>query len=177
VAYALAAAVLLLARPRIELYFPGAALCLLGEALRLWGCGHLQKNRRLATTGPYAHLRHPLYAGTVLIVLGLALAAGSLWVVAGVLPLALAITFLYYLPRKERIEADRLERRFGEAFREYRRAVPALLPRLRPWRAGGRDRWRFDRVRENREIASGVSVLAGLAIIGAQFFLEIEVLP
>jgi hypothetical protein len=169
--------VLLLARPRLDLYVTGAVLCGLGEALRIWGCGHLRKNRRVTTTGPYAHLRHPLYVGTLLIVIGLALAAGSVWVLAAVLPAALAITFLYYLPRKDRKEGDRLERRFGEEFRVYREAVPALLPRLRPWPGRGSDRWSFELVLANHEIGSGVAVLVGLGIIAIGFFVDLGIHP
>ena len=90
------------------------------------------KTDRLIRSGPYAYLRHPLYLGTLLIGLGFFIAAGG-----PAAPVAVAVLvplfFLYYLPYKERIESARLERRYGDAYRAYREAVPALLPRGRRW--------------------------------------------
>ena len=62
--------------PRVPTFVVGSALALLGIAVRVWGCGHLQKNRLVVTSGPYAHVQHPLYLGTFLIALGAVLAAG-----------------------------------------------------------------------------------------------------
>ena len=55
-----------------------------GEALRLWASGHIEKTKRLATGGPYAHSRNPLYVGSLLIALGVAVACASLWVALAV---------------------------------------------------------------------------------------------
>ena len=47
----------------------------LGLLLRAWAAGCLAKNQRLATGGPYAFTRNPLYIGTLLVALGLTIAA------------------------------------------------------------------------------------------------------
>jgi protein-S-isoprenylcysteine O-methyltransferase Ste14 len=110
----------------------GGALVAAGLGLRVWGAGHLVKNDRLTVSGPYAHLRHPLYAGTLLLGAGFAIIAGGvplLLLLGTVAPLF----FIYYLPYKERIESARLERRFGSAYSAYRAGVPLLLPTLSPW--------------------------------------------
>ena len=55
----------------------GVPVSLLGLALRGWAAGCLDKNRQLATGGPYAHTRNPLYLGTLWTAAGLVLAARS----------------------------------------------------------------------------------------------------
>jgi protein-S-isoprenylcysteine O-methyltransferase Ste14 len=69
--------VLLLARPDVEFLLAGAPFALLGAALRAWAAGTIRKNRVLTVVGPYAHLRHPLYAGSFLIGLGIVIGAGA----------------------------------------------------------------------------------------------------
>src|SRR5690606_11506294 len=65
---------LLLATPTPATLLAGAALAAAGIALRAWAAGTIVKNAVLTTTGPYAHTRNPLYVGSFLLGLGLALA-------------------------------------------------------------------------------------------------------
>jgi protein-S-isoprenylcysteine O-methyltransferase Ste14 len=143
----------------------GLALAASGEALRLWATGHLVKTDRLTVAGPYAHLRHPLYAGTLLIGAGLLVAAGRRVAAFG-LPLGLGVFFLYYLPYKERVESARLETRHGTAFTLYRSQVPLLLPRLRPFVAGPeREGWSFSHVLENDELGTALAVVIAFTVL------------
>lgn len=124
----------------------GALPFLGGVGLRLWAAGHLRKNRELTTSGPFAHLRHPLYLGTLLVGLGYAIMSGRRWG----LPLVLGLFLAFYLPTM--VEEERhLEGLFGERYREYKRNVPMLLPRLSPWRGGGRRRFDLGLLKKNRE--------------------------
>jgi len=176
VAFAFAAATLALARPAESPLWPwglaaGCFLMVVGEALRIWGCGHLDKNQRVVSSGPYAHVRNPLYLGTLSIVVGVCVAAGSSLVLYLILPLALVVFFGYYAPKKERIESDRMRRRFGARFEEYRSSVPGYLPRLKRWSGASRDRWRAKLLVENTEIPTVLIVAAGLALIVVRAFL------
>ena len=141
VVYAVVAVFLVLADPRTPTLEIGLGIVALGEVLRLWAAGHLVKNRELTVSGPYAHVRNPLYFGTLLVLLGFGVAGSSLelpgaLVAFGLLPLSLVAFFAAYVPRKRRIEEDRLVRRFGAAAVAYVAAVPALWPRLTPARLG-----------------------------------------
>lgn len=165
---ALAVGVVATARPTPASLSFGLPLIVAGAGLRIWAAGHLVKTEAFTVSGPYAYLRHPLYAGTLLVTTGLLLLAGSApaWVVlAGFL----ALFFAHYLPRKERCEADRLEARYGPHFRAYRAAVRPLRPRARPWRAPGPrsgdpcPRWRIARLRENDELGTTLVILLLLA--------------
>jgi protein-S-isoprenylcysteine O-methyltransferase Ste14 len=155
------------ADPVAWLFVPGLALVAVGQALRLWATGYLRKTDELTTAGPYAHLRHPLYAGALLMGTGFLLMAGPR-VATIVLPIGLVFYFGYYLGYKERVESERLESLYGDSFRAYRDAVPALLPRLSRWRAqsgGDAPGWRLERVVENDEqTALAYAAIAALAL-------------
>jgi len=149
----------------------GAALVATGLALRAVAVGHLEKREILTVTGPYAHLRHPLYAGTLLVSLGLAAVLGG--VVAGALAaLTLAWFAASYFPRKERRESDVLEARFGGAFAAYRARVPAVAPALRAYvlpSEVARDvplssRWSLERYVGNNELGTFLGVALALAL-------------
>jgi protein-S-isoprenylcysteine O-methyltransferase Ste14 len=138
-------AVVALARPTAGWLLVGLPLACAGEVLRLWASGHIEKTKQLATGGPYAHSRNPLYVGSLLIALGVAVACASPWVV-----LAMAAYFLAFYPRVMREEAAFLAQKFPEAYAAWTAAVPLFWPRLAP--AGPRQS-RFDwaRVRTNRD--------------------------
>lgn len=106
----------------------GAAVALTGLAIRAWAAGHIVKNDRLATTGPYAHTRNPLYFGSFLIAAGFAIAAH--W---SLLLLVVAFFGLVYAPTIER-ERAKISARFPEAYARWEEHVPAFVPRPTPWR-------------------------------------------
>jgi len=173
-AYGVVVSLLLLAHPAPAPLAAGAALIGLGVLLRVWSVGHLVKTRRLIRSGPYAYLRHPLYAGTLLIGTGFALAAGgpAAPIAAALL---LALFFGYYLPYKERIESARLERHYGDAYRLYRASVPALVPLGRRWPPPERGhaaeplpRWSAARFRASSESITVLAALLGLLALGAR---------
>ncbi len=134
-----------LADPTPGYLLVGLPLALAGEALRLWASGHIEKTKRLATGGPYAHSRNPLYVGSLLLALGAAVACASPWVV-----LAVAAYFLAFYPAVVREEAAFLARKFPNEYAAWAAAVPLFWPRLAA--SGPRDS-RFDwaRVHANRE--------------------------
>jgi len=140
----------------------------LGCLLRIWGTGHLRKNKVLATGGPYAHVRHPLYVGTFLVLVGLGLMAGSDYVLFGLLPAAVLIYLAYYAPKKERVESKRLEKNFGEEFVRYRKAVRGYFPRLTPY-PDRKGRFSLEGVMLNREYLITLSVAFGVAVILAKY--------
>lgn len=153
---------LALARPSPATLLIGAALAVAGEVVRLWASGHIEKTRRLATGGPYAHTRNPLYVGSALLGLGLAAATASPWVLA-----AVAAYFAVFYPSVIREESRFLRDKFGAEYAVWADAVPAFLPRPLP--AGPRES-RFDwaRVRANREWRTALALPLLVALLYAR---------
>lgn len=152
------AALLLWLAAREPLNYWGFLLAALGEALRLWASGHLQKGgKSLTTSGPYAFCRNPLYLGSLLLGTGLALTVKPYWLAAVVAAL-LIIFHLITIAYEER----RLEGRYGEEFAGYRRQVPRSFPRLLPWKGAEERRFSLERLRANREHlrATGLLIFA-----------------
>lgn len=162
--WALGLVVLVLARPTPRSILLGLPLVVLGEAARVWASGHIEKTKRLATGGPYAHSRNPLYLGSVLLALGVAVACASPWVV-----LAVAVYFAAFYPSVMREEASFLAQRFPE-YAAWADAVPLFWPRARP--GGPREsRFEWGRVRVNREwrTAAALPLVAALLYVRSLF--------
>lgn len=156
--FVLAVVYLVFAEPTPVGLFWGAGVALAGLALRGTSAGYLMKNQKLATGGPYAYTRNPLYLGSAVAGLGLCIAAGRWWLFV-LLGAFLAAVYWPVIRREE----EHLRRLFPEEFPGYASAVPILAPRLRPWRSGStaaRFDWR--RYRDNREYQA---LLAYLAIV------------
>jgi protein-S-isoprenylcysteine O-methyltransferase Ste14 len=125
-----------LARPTWAFLGFGAIAILPGLLIRALASGHVRKNEALATTGPYAHTRNPLYLGSLLIGVGFAIAARNWWIGLGLVVMFFAI-YLPVIYGEERFLRDN----FPE-FDDYAKRVPRLLPRLTRDRPA-RDRGRF----------------------------------
>jgi protein-S-isoprenylcysteine O-methyltransferase Ste14 len=115
-----------LARPTWRSMALGAVLVVPGLLIRALASGHVRKNEALATSGPYAYTRNPLYLGSLLMGVGFAVAAQSWWVGVALVVMFLAI----YLPVIRDEEAF-LRTKFPE-FDEYAQRVPRMVPRLTP---------------------------------------------
>jgi protein-S-isoprenylcysteine O-methyltransferase Ste14 len=111
-----AGAVLWLAQPSRESLGVGVAIASIGEGLRIWAAGHLHKSREVTVSGPYRWFAHPLYVGSSIIGLGLAVACASL-AAAIVIGFYLAVT----LSAAIRSEEAFLRRTFGDRYDAYRR--------------------------------------------------------
>ena len=158
--FVFAAAYLWLAKPEWMFLAAGSLVALPGLWLRAVASGHVHKDTELATTGPYAYVRNPLYVGSLILAGGFALAARSPWVV-----LLMLLMFVFvYLP-VIRSEEDYLRRTFSE-FEEYARRVPRLLPRLRAEKSAQRSfSWElYLRHREYNALLGAAGVMAALAV-------------
>ncbi len=116
----------LLAEPEsAALYWCGMALAAFGMVIRLWASGHVKKNKELATDGPYAFVRHPLYVGNILMLFGFSLASGLWWAV----PVLIFFLWFYYPPAIE-YEDLKLGRIFGDSWQRWSENTLALWPRF-----------------------------------------------
>jgi len=106
-----------------------------GAGLRFWATLYIgaRKSDEVVCEGPYSICRHPLYLGSVLLVLSGALFLKSL-VFAGAMAVLATIYFTWTVPAEEEYLAARL----GEPYREYRRRVNRLWPSFRHFRTAPR---------------------------------------
>ena len=156
-----------LAWPDAVSLWTGGVVILAGLLVRGWAAGVLEKDRELAVSGPYAFTRNPLYLGSFVIGVGAAVAGGRIWIGVGVVFLAFFI-WAYRGPMAR--EGARLEERFGEAYRRYRGAVPAFLPRLTPYRPTAAPtavptRFSLARYVRNREWEAALGGVAAMGLL------------
>ncbi len=148
------------ARPQMPGIVIGLILILIGEAVRIWAAGHLQKNEVLTVSGPYSYVKNPLYIGSILITAGFCILADNIYLLA-------AATFMFcfhYIPYKKRVEGDRLKRIFGRQYEDYDEQVPEYLPRWTPY-SKEKVRWRFKNFIENSEEGILLMIIAGILLI------------
>ncbi|HYM00763.1 MAG TPA: isoprenylcysteine carboxylmethyltransferase family protein, partial [Blastocatellia bacterium] len=129
--FATAPLLLILARPTRYSLISGGFIALLGLATRAWASGHLRKNERLATSGPYAFTRNPLYLGTFILGTGISVCSGSL-----IFIVFFEIAYLAVYVPVMIAEARTMNELFASEYPGYSRLVPLFLPRITPARVG-----------------------------------------
>jgi protein-S-isoprenylcysteine O-methyltransferase Ste14 len=132
----------------------GTVAVLLGLLLRSWAAGMLVKKKKLASDGPYALVRHPLYLGSILLMLGFALLTGMWWNVAIAGAIAL-ISFGTAIQSEERF----LSEKFGDRWTNYAAQRGRLVPRSVAGNLAGFWNWR--RWARNREFNAWIGAAAG----------------
>jgi protein-S-isoprenylcysteine O-methyltransferase Ste14 len=114
----------------------GAAIAIVGQALRVWAAGHIEKGREVTRSGPYRHLRHPLYAGSSIMAIGFGVAAASVWSA-----LLVVAYFLMTYVAAIRTEESTLDARFDGEYSAYREGTaPAVTRTFSAQRAFGMNR-------------------------------------
>jgi protein-S-isoprenylcysteine O-methyltransferase Ste14 len=142
------------ARPSSLTLLLGLPIALVGELIRIWAAGHLEKGREVTTSGPYRRVRHPLYVGSAILGIGFATATGSP-VIAVVVAAYLGLT----LTAAIKTEDAELRERFGVTYDAYRSGQPG-----EPGRA-----FSLARAMKNREHKAA----AGVVLVGALLWLRV----
>lgn len=117
----------------------GFAVALLGEFFRFWGVAYAGSETRrtgevgatyLVVSGAFAHLRNPLYLGNMLMYLGIGIMSYALFPYLQIVALAFFM-WQYYVIIKE--EEGFLVQKYGNAYEEYRKSVPKLIPSFKAY--------------------------------------------
>jgi protein-S-isoprenylcysteine O-methyltransferase Ste14 len=138
----------------------GLPVALLGAGIRGWASGHLRKNAELATSGPYAHTRNPLYLGSFVMVAGFAIAGGNKWV-------ALWLIWVFMIVYRPVMQAEvaHIRKLFGAAYDEWAKHVPLFLPRLTPYQNGEARAFDWQQYKHHREYRAMFGVLIVMALL------------
>ena len=153
--FVFAVVVVWLATPTSNSLLLGAAIAVMGECLRLWAAGHLEKSKEVTRSGPYRYTRHPLYLGSSIIGIGIAVAAHH-WVVAAIVAGYLLLT----LTAAMRSEEAHLREKFGDAYDAYAEKRAAPMDRAFSW----------SRARGNREHHTMIGLATGLVILALKLW-------
>ena len=159
------------AQPTVQSLVVTATLIVLGLLIRGWAAGHLKKYQGITVTGPYAWVRHPLYLGTAVLLVALAVAARNPWL-AGLIAVYFIAFFVPTFRREERFQLAES----NDFYEFYRAVVPALIPGLRPRRfrqaaAGGSPKFSFGTYLHNKEWRASVAAAAMLGLLYAKIVL------
>lgn len=157
--FALGIAYLIFAQPTLPLLIAGSIVALAGLGIRAYAAGHLEKDRSLATSGPYSYTRNPLYLGSLFIGIGLVI-AGAQWV----LGLVFVAFFLFVYGPVMRREERNLRRHFRHEYEDYAVATPLFFPFRKP-RKPSSQKFEWKRYRENREYEAALGYLAGISFL------------
>jgi protein-S-isoprenylcysteine O-methyltransferase Ste14 len=141
-----AAVCVVIAQPTPRSIAVGLAVAAVGETLRIWAAGHIEKGREITHSGPYRWMRHPLYAGSTILAIGFVIAARS-WTVAAMVIGYLVLTYGAAVRVEERV----LDERFSGAYAAYRAGAAAPVDR----------RFSLARAMANREYRAVAGLLAG----------------
>ena len=153
-----AIAALILARPTWGSWYAGIAVAVMGESIRVWAAGHLEKSREVTTSGPYRWMRHPLYVGSTILALGIVIAARS-YVLGALAVLYLGTT----IPAAIRSEEAFLRRTFGDAYDRYARAEAQGVAR----------RFSVERAVRNKEYRAVLGAVAGFALLALRVLVHL----
>ncbi len=119
----------------------GLVIALIGEGFRFWGVSYAGSETRrtnevggsyLVISGPFAHLRNPLYLGNILIYTGIGIMSMALF------PFLQIVAFLFFYFQYRVIiigEEEYLHKTYGKQFEEFKQNVPRLIPRITPYKA------------------------------------------
>lgn len=133
--------ILYLAHPTATSFQWGIFFMVVGETIRLWGvsyAGGATRTRnvgapKLVTSGPFAHVRNPLYIGNMIMYTGAAILTNF------ALPYLVFLVWVYFGFQYYwivRLEETKLLELFGEKYRQYCQHVPRFLPRWHPYQSG-----------------------------------------
>ena len=154
-----------LARPTWKSLIAGTVVMIPGLVLRGLASGHVQKDKQLTTSGPYAFTRNPLYLGSLMMASGFAIAARSYWIVA-LMVLMFALIYVPVIAGEERY----LRQTFPE-YAEYARQVPRMFPRFTPYGAQA-SAYSSARYWKHREYEASIGCAVMLAILIAKLVIS-----
>jgi protein-S-isoprenylcysteine O-methyltransferase Ste14 len=148
-----------------DMFVIGFAVCLLGELVQLWCFASLNKQKVLATRGPYALVRNPMYIGRYCIILG-----GVLLLKEPVAVVAFTILYYFYMVNRVKREEAALEKIFGDAYQAYCRSTNRFLPVLRKNNAGALWTWDWGLLRKNHGYLNAAGLMGCWASCAIVYF-------
>ena len=159
--------VIFMAAPTTTSLCLGSIIVILGEMGRTWALGYIDKDAALATTGPYAFTRNPLYVFNTTMFIGFCVMGNNL-----IAALIASVLFLWIYVVVIKIEANRMVDLFGESYTEWSKHVPLFIPRLTPWKDRAKKAYSFALMLGHKEPKHWFGTLVGLSIFYGIYFFQ-----
>ncbi len=156
--FATAALTLVFARPTTPSLGQGFLIAVLGEAIRVWAAGHLEKSREVTRSGPYRFMRHPLYVGSSVMAAGIVVAANSA-VVGIAVPVYMFATIVAAVTTEEAF----LRQAFGDTYDRYVASEATPMPR----------RFSVERAMRNREYRAVAGLVGGFVVLALRSYVHL----
>jgi protein-S-isoprenylcysteine O-methyltransferase Ste14 len=138
------------AAPTLRSMALGFGIALVGEAIRVWAAGHLEKSREVTRSGPYRFMRHPLYVGSSVMAVGIVIAANSVLVAV-----VAAVYMTSTLAAAVQTEEAFLRRTFGDTYDRYAQSTAEPMRRT----------FSLERAMRNREYRAVLGLLGGFLLL------------
>jgi len=152
-------AVLWLATPNVWSISIGFFFMMVGMFFRAWSSGYINKDKELATEGPYSLTRNPLYFGNLLLGSGIAIACGN-WLTV----IIFAVYYFSFFTFLIAIERKRMKKRFGSQYEAWARQANLFFPKIKKIKKFGFNIAFYMRNREYRVLFYSLFVIAVLII-------------
>jgi len=159
--------VIFMAAPTTTSLCLGSIIVILGEMGRTWALGYIDKDAALATTGPYAFTRNPLYVFNTTMFIGFCVMGNNL-----IAALIASVLFLWIYVVVIKIEANRMVDLFGESYTEWSKHVPLFIPRLTPWKDRAKKAYSFALMLGHKEPKHWFGTVVGLSIFYGIYFFQ-----
>ena len=149
--------VLILAQPTRRSLMVGMSIAACGELIRMWAAGHIHKSREVTMSGPYRWVPHPLYLGSSVMGIGLAVACASI-------PVAILIAMYLVTALTSAIKSEEtyLRRAFGDQYDLYRSGIEAKRRSSGP---ASRRRFSLAQAMANREWRAVIGLVIGMLLL------------
>jgi len=148
--------VLILAKPSLFSLLIGILFSIFGLLIRTWSSGHLNKEKKLATGGPYQYTRNPLYLGNLILGISIVLGCRSWWVFG-----IFIVYFLFFYPATIKREKERMMKFFQSEYKNYEKNVPLFFPSFKKSYPPNNSSFNWALYKKNKEYR---------ALIGAMLF-------
>ncbi|MDH7603017.1 MAG: isoprenylcysteine carboxylmethyltransferase family protein [Armatimonadota bacterium] len=146
-------------------FWIGAPVAVLGELVQIWAASHLHKDEHLTVSGPYSHVRNPMYIGRFILGLGFFLMTRNPYLIAGYV-----VLFAVYANLRVGREERRLREIFASDYQKYCAEVRRWFPSLKPYSLSENRRASWAQVCANHEHIN----LIGLLVVLAAVYLRID---
>ncbi len=142
----------------INTYWYGLPVVILGELIQMWATSHLHKDKKFTISGPYSHVRNPMYFGRFFVGLGLFIMT---WTVCPYILATYVVLYAIYGQLRVRREERRLQEIFAPHYQDYCSEIRRWIPRIKPYSKSESRRAKWSQVCANHEqiVALGIAVV------------------